>query len=165
MHCRETPANATGCVEVWAHGTLTITGEINADLCCAGGTDGTSWIDLFAAGDIVIDRIRLGQRSPYAVHANENTGTGGNGSMGGTVTVKSVSGSVSTTGLAISANGVGGGGDGGTVVVESGGTTTVDLDAASIQALGGTSGNQPTGGRHQRPVVQRCRSPARRPAS
>ena len=50
VHCRETPANATGCVEVWAHGTLTITGEINADLCCAGGTDGTSWIDLFAAG-------------------------------------------------------------------------------------------------------------------
>ena len=144
-HCRDAdgkPGNSTGCVEVVAHGTLTVTGEISADLCCSGGTGGTSWIDLFAAGDVSIIRAAL----PYAVHANEETGTGGSGSQGGVVTVKSVSGSVSTTGPAISANGVGGGGDGGVVVVESGGTTTVAFGAASLQARGGTSGNLPSGG-------------------
>jgi hypothetical protein len=140
-HCRETPPNATACVEVVAHGTLTISGQINADLCCAGGTEGTSWIDLFAASDISI----VGGAT-YAVHANENMGTGGTGSQGGVVRVWSVGGSVLTTGLAIAANGIGGGGDGGTIDVQSGGTTTVAFGTASVQALGGTSGTGPTGG-------------------
>ena len=39
--CRDTvkPANSTGCIEVWAHGNLVITGELDTDLGGSGGSN------------------------------------------------------------------------------------------------------------------------------
>ena len=77
------PANSTGCVEVWAHRDLTVTGEIDADTGGSGGSSGTSWIDLFARGDINI--VGTSAPAPYAVHANGDAGTNDNG---GVVTIR-----------------------------------------------------------------------------
>jgi uncharacterized repeat protein (TIGR01451 family) len=140
------PTSSTAGVEVWA-GTILIDrtgthkGEINADLCCGGGTQGTSWIDLFASGDITIIGASSGN---FAVHANENMGTGGTGSQGGIVTVKSTTGKITASGLALQANGLGGGGDGGTILVEA--TLDVDLSSGKLEAKGSTGGTGPHGG-------------------
>ncbi len=54
------PANSGACVEIWAGTALTIDstgthkGEVNADTALAGGTQGSSWIDVLANGAIVI---------------------------------------------------------------------------------------------------------------
>ena len=50
------PTTTTACIEIWSGGTLTVnpTAELNADTG-GGGNLGTSWIDLFARGDILID--------------------------------------------------------------------------------------------------------------
>ena len=93
-HCDGTfrpgkPANSTGCIEVWAHGNLLITGVLNADTGSAGGNEGISWIDLFAKTNITINGSVGG---PYAVHADGLGGTGGNGEEGGIVTVKALNG-------------------------------------------------------------------------
>ncbi len=143
------PASSTAGVEVWA-GTILIdktgthNGEIKADLCCGGGTAGTSWIDLFASGDITIIGASSGD---FAVHANENMGTGGSGSQGGIVTAKSVAGKIMASGLAIQADGLGGGGDGGQIIVEA--ASNITLDNATIYARGdyNQSGGYGTGGR------------------
>src|SRR5262249_31141187 len=137
-HCRELPPNATGCVEVVAHGTLTLTGTINADTG-DGGTQGTSWIDLFAAGDITINRPSL----PYAVHAN---GLAGTNDTGGAIRIFSVGGSVTTSGFVATANATGAGGDGGTIAIQDASATTIALGTSTIQALGAnTGGGVPTG--------------------
>jgi hypothetical protein len=145
------PKNSTACVEVWTSGDLVIdsvqftewtesqgcNGEINADTGGPGGSSGTSWIDLFALGDITIYGDSV---APYAVHANGNAGTNDNG---GIVTVKSKGGEVETYGLAIQANALGNGGKGGNVDVEAGGGSSsgdVDFNAASIQAKGANAG-------------------------
>src|SRR5262249_3658870 len=77
------PSNATAWVEIWSGDSITIdatgshSGQIDADVGMAGGTLGTSWIDVFARGDVVI----LGGTSSYAVHANMTlvNGRGGGG--------------------------------------------------------------------------------------
>jgi hypothetical protein len=103
------PANSTAGVEVWAGSILVDktgihNGEIDADLCCGGGTQGTSWIDLFASGDITI----VGETSGnYVVHANGNSGSS---DTGGVVTIESIGGKVATSGLAVQADGTNNGG-------------------------------------------------------
>ncbi len=84
------PVDSTACVRVLAGGTLTITGEVSADLGLDGGDNqGLNWIDLFANGDILI----TGDGAlPFTVHADGVGGTGGNGEEGGVVTVKSANG-------------------------------------------------------------------------
>jgi hypothetical protein len=150
-HCDKLP-NTTACVEVWTSGDLVIdsnifrdergcNGQINADTGGPGGSSGTSWIDLFALGDITINNDGV---APYAVHANGNAGTNDNG---GVITVKSKAGAVETFGLAIQANAFGNGGKGGNVDVEAGGDPLVSIGngfvnfhAASIQAKGANAG-------------------------
>jgi hypothetical protein len=104
------PTNSTAGVEIWAGSSIIINnvlphkGEIKADLCCAGGTQGTSWIDIFARGDISI----VGNtNAAFAVHAN---GASGNTDNGGMVTIKSIAGKVSTVGRATQTNGTAFGG-------------------------------------------------------
>lgn len=133
------PANSTACVEVWAGDSLEIdsisphNGEVNADTGMSGGTQGTSWIDLFARGNITITGDIV---NPYAVHANQTLGNG----HGGIIHVASRDGKVETSGLAIQANDTSSGGKGGQVSVEASGPGSpdgdVDFGNASIQAKG-----------------------------
>ncbi len=147
---RNRPHNTTidpmACVEVWSGGSLIIDrtgtrkGEINADTAQSGGTS-IAWVDLFARGDITI----AGNTTKYTVHANEFLTNG----SGGLITVKSLSGKATTSGLAIQANSTTGGGRGGQITVESGGSTPegiVTLGGATFQAKGSTSGFRPAGG-------------------
>jgi hypothetical protein len=149
------PSNSTACVEVWAGNSLIINkdslnnGEINADTGASpGGSEGTSWIDLFVRGDIKI----LNSTSDWAVHANGNAGT----DNGGVVTVKSAGtgpaaspGKIFLTGLALQASAAAHG-QGGTVDVE--GMFDVDLRAiginpdGKIQAKGGNGAPSDHGG-------------------
>lgn len=134
------PFNSTACVEVWAGNSLTINrtpgglnGEINADTGASpGGATGTSWIDLFARGDIKI----LNSTSTAAVHANGNAGT----DNGGVVTVKSRDGRVFVVGLGIQAN-ASAAGIGGTVDVES----FLDTDLSSGRLEARSTGSASTG--------------------
>ncbi len=136
------PVDATTCVEILAGGTLSITGEVNADDGGNGGDNqGLNWIDIFAALGITI----TGDAAlPFTVHADGTGGTGGNGEEGGVVTIKSATSTVTTAGLAVSANALTGGGDGGSVVVEASGN--VNFGTSNIEARGSGSGNQPNGG-------------------
>ena len=66
------PANATGCIEVWADFIeITSTGEVNADIntTSSGGPEGESWIDLFANTDISITGKTLATDT-FSVHAD-----------------------------------------------------------------------------------------------
>jgi parallel beta helix pectate lyase-like protein len=139
--------NSTGCIEVWAGNSLTINAasgaELNADVG-DGGSNGTSWIDLFARGNIAIN----GDAGTYAVHANELAQTNGGG---GDITVKSRDGKVTTGGNALQAgDGLSNGSKGGNVVVEAGGVGgagDIVFGTASIQALAdGSPGATGTGG-------------------
>ncbi len=138
--CRDDvkPDNPTGCIEVWAHGTLTITGtaELNADLSAPAGN--RPWIDLFANKDILINSTA--PNGAFSVHAN----TGGS-NKAGDVTVKSITGKVTTAGNALSASAIANGGDGGNVVVQSGGAGSPAGDVAhgssQIWARGAAVGN------------------------
>src|SRR5207249_9416719 len=82
------PANSTACVEVWSGGDLIITldGEVGADTGGSGGNEGTSWIDAFARGNILIDGDA---GKPFAIHANGLGGSGVSGENGGVVHVAS----------------------------------------------------------------------------
>ncbi len=129
------PSRSTACVEVWAGNSLTIlrdieghNGEINADLCCGGGSQGESWIDLFVRGDLTI----LSAAAP-AVHAN---GAAGNSDNGGTITAKSRDGEIVMSGFALQATGTI---IGGTLDVAA--NLDVDLSDVKLEARGGT-GNQ-----------------------
>lgn len=99
------PCNSMGGVEVWAE-FITIdrfspgaVGEINADIGTCGGTHGRGWIDLFAQFEVDIFGSSAG---PFAVHANG--GLSQNTDDGGIVTIKSVSGNLFATGLAVQAD-------------------------------------------------------------
>src|SRR5262249_3658329 len=116
-HCNLDPAahpvgNAgffTGCIEIWAN-TVVIdsTGTHTGELAAHGMKHpGRAWIDIFATKDIT---IKGDTAAPYAVHANPD---GSTNTFAGLITVKSKSGKVTTSGLAIQANALGGGSDGG----------------------------------------------------
>jgi hypothetical protein len=147
-HCNNSnrsdkPEASTACVEVWAGDMLTVdstddnNGEINADTGHSpGGSTGTSWIDLFARGDIQI----FGDT--YAVHANGNAGS----DNGGVVTTTSTEGKITASGKAIQADGSqgGSGGHGGTINVNA--KLDVDLSAGTLEARGTTAGDSRSGG-------------------
>jgi len=129
------PANSTACVEVWAgdslvvNGTSPHNGQVNADTGGTGGSEGTSWIDLFARGDITLMGATAG--SPFEVHANGNAGTNDNG---GVVTVKSRDGSVRASGAAVQADATNAGGSGGGITIEA--ALGVNLNDAQVFARG-----------------------------
>ena len=120
------PLNSTACVEVWSGGTLTIDavgsnrGEVGADTGFSGGNEGTSWVEIFARGDIrIIGDTNLAQNPPttfaFAVHADQGVTNG----HGGTIKVYSTDGSVVLQHLAIDASDLDGGSAGGSVDVQS----------------------------------------------
>lgn len=131
------PANSTAGVEIWASTRILIdnlnhNGEVSADLCCAGGTTGTSWIDIFSGtGDITILGKNVAdnkdvQNTNFAVHAN---GAAGNSDNGGLVTIKAVNGKVTASGLAVQADGTK---RGGSVTMEA--KKDVDLTSGTMTA-------------------------------
>jgi len=127
------PANSTGCVEIWAGDSLTISrqgshsGEINADIGLAGQVGGRGWIDLFARGPITV----LGDPSGiFAVHSNQ----GGTNGAGGIIHAASMASFITATGLAFQADDTGGGSNGGSITLE--GQTNVTLDDSQIFARG-----------------------------
>lgn len=129
------PNNSAACIEVWAGDLLTITGEVNADLD-RSGPGGTSWIDLFARGNIQIPG--------GAVHAN---GKGPTNDDGGRITVISTTGDVLATNSALlQADATRPGGDGGTLTVHA--FNNVILDTARLSAQGDSNpgGGLGTGG-------------------
>jgi hypothetical protein len=96
------PANSTAGIEVWAYVIIiNSSGEIMQ--ICHLEPGKRSWIDLFARNNININGPASG--TTYAIHAN----IGGNNGEGGIITVKSVEGTVNTSGLAIQSNGSGSG--------------------------------------------------------
>src|SRR6185295_6815375 len=107
------PSNSTACVEIWAGDSLTINslaphnGQVNADIGSSGGSNGHSWIDVFARGNIQI----LGDTSGtvFTVHANMGLTNG----TAGTIQVGSLAGSITGSGLALQADSTGGGASGG----------------------------------------------------
>ncbi|OGI60304.1 hypothetical protein A2641_01100 [Candidatus Nomurabacteria bacterium RIFCSPHIGHO2_01_FULL_37_25] len=152
-HCNnvnrpDKPSNSTACVEIWSGDTLIINafdannGEVNADTAQNGGHQ-IAWIDLFSKNNISIIGDITGD---YAVHANEFV----TNAQGGIITVKSVDGSVTASGLAIQANATSNGGSGGDVIIQAGGVGAplgnVDFGASSIQARGSGAGAIPSGG-------------------
>ena len=150
------PASSTACVEVWAGTTILIDsltgsrkGEVNADIGFAGGTNGRSWIELFARGDInVVDgpnndhNVTLPGSPPFfsqfAVHANMlklNTG------FAGDIRAWTIGGSVTASGNAFQADNAGsdpnappGGGTGGSVDIEA--ALNLNFNAGSLFARG-----------------------------
>jgi hypothetical protein len=125
------PSNSTAGIEVWACNSLIIdatnghNGQLNADLCCGGGTSGTSWIDLFVQkGDVNI----VGGNTTFAVHAN---GKAGNTDNGGTITIKALEGAVIASGKAVQADGTY---SGGTITVQA--KKDVDLSNGTLYARG-----------------------------
>lgn len=149
-HCDNTnhldkPANATGCVEVWAGDSLIVDslnhkGEVNADKIGQCGNGKVSWIDLFARGDIQIIGDTV---APYAVHANS---CGASDQPGGIITVMSTEGKVTASKLAFSASGAtSNGGDGGTITVQA--QKDVNLDTASLIASGHVTAALGVGGK------------------
>ena len=127
------PANSTAGVEVWSGATLVIdalahNGQINADTGGPGGSSGTSWIDLFAQSNITINGKTTGN---FAVHANGNAGTNDNG---GLITIKSVGGAVSASGLAAQADATNSGGAGGNITTQA--SQGINLNTSSIFARG-----------------------------
>jgi hypothetical protein len=143
-HCNSTfrpgkPSNSTGCIEVWGGEiAITNTAELRSDINLPGngGTEGESWIDLFALGNISITG-RTGAADTFAVHADTASGSD---STPNTVTVKSTTGTVTASGKALSASiiGTANGSRGGAIVVEASGL--VDLDTATLKARGDNSG-------------------------
>lgn len=140
------PANSEACTEVWSGGKLTIDasgsnrGEVGADTGFSGGVDGTSWVEIFAAGDIkIIGDTNPAQSPPatfaFAVHADQGLTNG----KGGQIRVYSTDGAVDLQHLAIDASDLGGGSKGGSVDVQS--KTIADFtNEGKIRADGSTSG-------------------------
>lgn len=149
------PADSTACVEIWSGGTLLIDGpsgaEVRADNSIGSTAVGTSWVDLFAVGQITINGPGAGlapNATEYVVHAN---GYGGSSDVSGTVQVKSRDLGVVLNGPALQASALNIGGQGGDVLVEA--KRDIDTRAASgtltdgrVQARGATLGGAPAGG-------------------
>ncbi len=134
--------NATTGVEVWAD-NITIdntnghNGEINADHLTGGGLPG--WIDIFARNNI---NIIADPSGTFAVHGNNN----GN-DLGAYITVKSIEGNITASGVALQSDATLGGGNGGTIIIEA--KNNVVLNNAIIYARGdfASSGGFGTGGK------------------
>ena len=127
----------TACVEIWAN-NITIdstngnNGEVYADNIQAPGR---AWIDLFANNNVNI----IGDTSgPYAVHAVPD---GTSNTLGGLITIKAKTGTVTASNEAVTTAPVGNGGTGGTIDVEAAGK--VDLDTATLNAAGDYFGASP----------------------
>jgi hypothetical protein len=159
--------SSTACVQIWSGGTVLIdstpaadsmagnAGEINADIGFAGGSNGRSWIEIFAAGGVTI-RDGTGNDHPveipggapvpstFAVHANMMAVTNANG---GLINITSTTADVVASGDAVQASGrpaEGGGppgGNGGEIHIEA--NRNVTLNGARIFAQGDIAG---TGG-------------------
>lgn len=133
----------TACVEVWAGDLLVIdsrpplNGEVKAETG-NGGTEGTSWIDLFARGPI---RILGDTSAPFAVHAN---GNGATNDEGGVIDIESTESTVTASGLAVQASSFGNGATGGKITVEA--KEDVTLNDGTLEAKGSTTGGNPGGG-------------------
>jgi hypothetical protein len=172
------PANSTACIEIWAGNPTSPPGgdavvidsippnkgQLNANTGGPNGFQGTSWIDIFAVGSILIKgpTATLTLEDPcgktagcngpivketFSVHANGNSATNDDG---GIITVKSADASVRASGYALQAdaikpgifcasgnttcNGYSGNGQGGDIVVQ--GKTNVNLNDAAIFARG-----------------------------
>ena len=136
------PANATGCVEVWADLIeITNTGEINADINSgsSGGPEGESWIDLFANTDISITGRTSGTFSVHADSYEDSDNTPN------TITVKAVNGTFTGSDRILSASDTGGNGSwGGDIIVEASGLVT--LASGTVMAAGDNVGGGPPAG-------------------
>ena len=152
------PANSGACVEIWAGTTLVIDstgthkGEVNADTATAGGTQGSSWIDVLANGAITIrgnatvPAADNNDTNPaFAVHANQILQNG----HGGDITVISTGSTVTMFGRALQANASTGsnGGKGGHIVILAFGEVAFGTGVipAFVQAAGDTTGGGPAG--------------------
>ncbi len=136
-HCNSTnrpdkPTNSTACIEVWAGDALIIdnsgskNGEVNADTAQSGGHQ-IAWVDLFANGDITLIGSTTGK---FLVHANESL----TNAEGGLITVKTLAGSITASGLTIQADATAAGGTGGVIMIEA--ADEVTLNTASVFARG-----------------------------
>ncbi len=125
------PPFSTGCVEVIG-GIITIsnTGEISADLTNGSGSNGTSWIDLFANDDISITG-RTGTGA-FAVHALNNAGN--TDVTPSTITAIAVNGTFTGSGNLMLASAPLAGSNGGTVDIEAG--QSVNMDSSAVVAVG-----------------------------
>ena len=95
----------------------------------------SSWIDLFARGDITING--KSGTAPFSVHANGLGGSGGDGEEGGIVTVKSTQGSVAASGKALQASSTRpSGSDAGRVTVEAALAVTFSGSTPTLEAKG-----------------------------
>jgi uncharacterized repeat protein (TIGR01451 family) len=151
-HCHgparfDKPADATGCVEIWAGDTLTIDsvgsrrGEVQADVSQPGGGIGQSWVDLFARGDIT---LLGGASGPFAVHANGGIA----GASGGDIRIISAQGALTASLRAVQANAAVVSGKGGEILLATAVTPSdIDLGNALVQARGGSSGPGRAGGK------------------
>lgn len=128
------PGNSTACIEIIAGDQLVIdsrlpnNGEVRADTGTSGGSFGTSWIDAFVRGPILV----IGDvNQPFSVHAN---GLAGTNDDGGTITFKSKTSSIAASGLAFQADATNPGGIGGTIILEA--KQAVTLNDAQVFARG-----------------------------
>ena len=140
----------TACVEIWGNNVtinsiLPNKGEVHADGVSDNTTDDTrAWIDVFATNNITINNDAVG---PYSVHANAGTTEG---DFGGLITIKAqlgtfaITGPASTQSFAVQANATSQSGQGGDVIIQAG--SDVKLGTGVVQALGGASGSNATGG-------------------
>ena len=141
--------NSTACVEIWGDritidSTGTHKGEVNADIGQAGGTTGSSWIDIYARTNVTITDgtgnnynipnvpagSSAGFDTTFAVHANKHIGNG----FAGIITIKSIEGDLTASGDVAQADNTSGGAKGGTVTVEA--TNNINLNSGTIFARG-----------------------------
>jgi len=124
------PVIFTGCVEIWSGTTVTIdsTGGNNGEVSVDGVVANSSWIDVFANGDINLIGDTV---APYVLHGNP---TGATNNTAALITVKSKTGNVSASNLAIQADATGGGSRGGSIRIEAGGALL--LNTAQVSAQG-----------------------------
>ncbi len=142
--------SSTACIEVWSGTAVVIDsltgqrrGELNADIGFTGGSNGRSWIDVYARGSITVldgdanDHVvalpgsAQGFFSQFAVHANMLNVTNG---QGGLLTLMSTGGSLAGTQHALQADATPAGGRGGQIQVSA--AQNVSFNTASIFARG-----------------------------
>ena len=152
------PQNSTACIEVWAGDSLVIssTGRLNADLGLSGDNDGTSWIDLFARGNITINGLTGNSSVPFSVHANGLGGSGGDGEEGGIIKVVSKQGSVTANGKALQASAPrGSNSDAGQITVEAALSVTFNGNTPTLEAKANDHGGSIVARIHRLPQLAR----------